>query len=63
VRAEYVARMIADGRLVTTLEQWMPPPSDGFVLYYPGRRQNPAALQALIDFLRKTLKTDAGAKT
>jgi DNA-binding transcriptional LysR family regulator len=60
VRAEYVARMIADGRLVPTLEQWMPPPSDGFVLYYPSRRQNPAALKALIDFLRKNLKTGAG---
>jgi DNA-binding transcriptional LysR family regulator len=45
-----------------TLAQWMPPPSDGFFLYYPSRRQNPAALQALIDFLRKNLKTDAGAK-
>jgi DNA-binding transcriptional LysR family regulator len=62
VRADFVAPMIADGRLVPTLEQWMPPPSDGFFLYYPSRRQNPGALQALIDFLRKNLKTDAGAK-
>jgi len=62
VRAEYVAPMLGDGRLVATLDQWMPPPSDGFFLYYPSRRQNPAALQALIDFLRKNLKKDAGAK-
>ena len=48
--------MIADGRLVPLLETWMPPPSDGFFLYYPSRRQNPAALQALIDLLRQNFK-------
>jgi DNA-binding transcriptional LysR family regulator len=53
---DYVAPMIAAGRLVTLLEAWMPPPSDGFFLYYPSRRQNPAALQALIEFLRADLK-------
>jgi hypothetical protein len=34
----------------------MPPPTDGFFLYYPSRRQNPAPLQALVDFLRENLK-------
>jgi DNA-binding transcriptional LysR family regulator len=53
---DYVAPMIADGRLVQLLTDWMPPPSDGFFLYYPSRRQNPAALQVLIDFLRSNLK-------
>ena len=32
----------------------MPRPSDGFVLYYPSRRQNPAALRCLAKFLPKT---------
>jgi DNA-binding transcriptional LysR family regulator len=59
VLSEYVAPMVADGRLVAVLEQWIPPPADGFFLYYPSRRQNPAALQALIDFLRQSLKTGA----
>jgi DNA-binding transcriptional LysR family regulator len=58
--SDYVAPLIAEARLVAVLEDWMPPPSDGFFLYYPSRRQNPAALQALIDFLRKNLKTGAG---
>jgi DNA-binding transcriptional LysR family regulator len=57
---DYVAAMIADGRLVPTLKDWMPPPSDGFFLYYPSRRQNPAALQVLVDFLRKNLKSTHG---
>jgi DNA-binding transcriptional LysR family regulator len=54
---DYVAPMIAAGRLVPLLEAWMPPPSDGFFLYYPSRRQSPASLQALIDFLRANLKS------
>ncbi len=43
---------IASGRVVSVLEPWqlvMPP----FALYYPSRRQMPAALKALVDFLRK----------
>ena len=46
---------IAEGRLISLLEDWMPH-RGGFVLYYPSRRQNPAALQAFIDFLRATVK-------
>lgn len=53
---DYVAPMISAGRLVPLLETWMPPPSEGFFLYYPSRRQNPASLRALIDFLRANLK-------
>ena len=53
---ENVAPLIASGRLVRVLREWMPPPTDGFFLYYPSRRQNPAPLEALVDFLRANLK-------
>jgi DNA-binding transcriptional LysR family regulator len=42
---------IAAKRLVPLLEEWAPP-SVGFYLYYPSRRQTPAALKALVAFLR-----------
>jgi LysR family transcriptional regulator, regulator of peptidoglycan recycling len=48
----YVAAAIANGRLVSLLDEWQPSGA-AFALYYPSRRQTPAALQALIDFLRK----------
>jgi DNA-binding transcriptional LysR family regulator len=48
---EHVAERIARGELVRVLEDWCPP-FDGFFLYYPSRRQQPAALQALVDALR-----------
>ena len=49
---EFVAADVREGRLVRLLEDWTPRlPS--FYLYYPSRRQIPAPLQALIDFLRK----------
>ena len=46
---------IRDGRLVSVLERWQPamPP---FSLYYPSRRQIPAALKALVEFLRRSGK-------
>ena len=49
---------IADGTLQGVLQAWMPKPSDGFVLYYPSRRQNPAALRCLADFLRDNLRRE-----
>jgi DNA-binding transcriptional LysR family regulator len=55
---EYVAQNIADGRLVQVLEDWMPAIPDSYFLYYPSRRQQPAALKALIDALRANLKAD-----
>lgn len=58
----FVQPMISRGRLVPLLEKWMPPPSDAYFLYYPSRRQNTAALQALIDYLRTNLKTNAKAR-
>ena len=45
------ARHLASGALVRVLEDWCQP-FPGFFLYYPSRRQQPAALVALIDVLR-----------
>ena len=39
------------GRLVSVLEEWLPP-FEGPFLYYPSRRHMPAALRAFVDFLR-----------
>jgi DNA-binding transcriptional LysR family regulator len=47
----YVADHIARGRLVRVLEDWCPP-FEGYFLYYPSRRHQPPALQALVDALR-----------
>jgi len=48
---EQVAERITRGELLRVLEDWCPP-FDGFFLYYPSRRQQPAALRALVDALR-----------
>jgi DNA-binding transcriptional LysR family regulator len=48
---EYVAQQLESGALVRALEDWCPPFA-GFFLYYPSRRQQPAALSAVIDALR-----------
>ena len=48
---DYVAEHIARGRLVRVLEDWCPP-FDGYFLYYPSRRHQPPALQALVAALR-----------
>jgi DNA-binding transcriptional LysR family regulator len=42
---------LASGALERVLEDWSPP-FPGFFLYYPSRRQQPAALSALIETLR-----------
>jgi DNA-binding transcriptional LysR family regulator len=42
---------LSSGALVRVLEDWCPPFA-GYFLYYPSRRQQPAALSALIDTLR-----------
>ena len=49
---EYVASLVANGRLVSLLDKSALPVTDGFFLFYPSRRQNSAALRALIEFLR-----------
>lgn len=61
VMRAYVMPWLASGELVGLLEDWIPPPSDGFFLYYPSRRQNPAALAAFIDFLRTETRRSGGA--
>ena len=58
---DYVASLVADGRLVSLLDKTVLPVTDGFFLFYPSRRQNPAALRALIEFLRSDFR--AGAKS
>jgi DNA-binding transcriptional LysR family regulator len=45
--------LIAKGRLVQVLEDWCPV-FPGYFLYYPSRRNQPAALAALINTLRHT---------
>jgi DNA-binding transcriptional LysR family regulator len=54
----YAKAAVAAGTLQGILQTWMPRPSDGFVLYYPSRRQNPAALRCLADFLRENLRRE-----
>ena len=48
---EDAAPYLASGALVSMLEDWCQP-FPGFFLYYPSRRQQPAALSALIAVLR-----------
>ena len=48
---DHAAPHLASGALVRVLEDWCPPFA-GYFLYYPSRRQQPAALAALIDTLR-----------
>jgi DNA-binding transcriptional LysR family regulator len=57
----YTVEALADpflrsGQLVRVLEDWSPS-FDGLFLYYPGRRQVPVALRALIDMLRSTRRS------
>jgi len=58
---EYFAPMLADGRLVTVLDDWAPPPFEGFYLYYPSRRQIRPALKVFIDFLRSSRRAKRSA--
>ena len=48
----YAAPFIAAGTLLRVLEDWCPP-FPGYFLYYPSRRQQPGALSALIETLRR----------
>ena len=50
---ESLSGMIAEGRLVQVLREWCPV-FPGYFLYYPSRRNQPAALAALIEALRFT---------
>lgn len=48
---EHVTDTVASGKLVRVLEDWCPP-FDGYFLYYPSRRHQSLALQALVEALR-----------
>jgi len=48
---DHASPYLASGVLVRVLDDWCPP-FPGYFLYYPSRRQQPAALAALIDALR-----------
>jgi len=47
----YVCAALRAKKLVSLLPDWMPA-NDDLYLYYPSRRQNPAALEAFIAFLK-----------
>jgi len=49
----HVADDLASGRLVALLDEWTPS-YPGICLYYPSRRQMPAALRAFIDLVHET---------
>jgi DNA-binding transcriptional LysR family regulator len=51
IMEDQVADRLADRRLVCTLEDWCPP-FTGYHLYYPSRRQPPAAFALVVDALR-----------
>ena len=51
VSDERVAAQLESGELIRVLDDWCQP-FPGFFLYYPSRRQQPAALAALINALR-----------
>lgn len=53
VAEDRIAQHLATGDLVRVLEDWCPP-FPGFFLYCPSRKQQPAALAAVIDTFRFT---------
>ena len=51
VAEDRITEHLASGALVRVLEDWCPP-FPGFFLYYPTRKQQPAALAAVIAVFR-----------
>jgi DNA-binding transcriptional LysR family regulator len=51
VPEDHVMTLVAEGRLQRVLEDWCPPFA-GYHLYYPSRRQQPAAFALLVEALR-----------
>jgi DNA-binding transcriptional LysR family regulator len=62
VARDYAQQSLTAGKLVTVLDDWQPPPFDGFFLYYPSRRHIRGPLRALVDFLRKASKVNARSR-
>ncbi len=60
IPASLIESHIASRRLIPLLEDWAPR-SVGFFLYYPSRRQIPAALRAFIDFVKAHAGDGAGS--
>jgi DNA-binding transcriptional LysR family regulator len=56
-----VRTALAEGRLETALDAFLPP-FEGFYLYYPSRLQMPPKLRVFIDFLRTRVAALSGAK-
>jgi DNA-binding transcriptional LysR family regulator len=48
-----VAAALKMGEFVTVLDDYAPPPLDGFYLYYPNRRLIRPALKAFVEFFRQ----------
>ncbi|MGH6977558.1 MAG: hypothetical protein ACREED_11075 [Stellaceae bacterium] len=44
-------------RIGELFEDWLPPDTDGFFLYYSSQRQVPVPFQVLVSFLRENLKS------
>jgi DNA-binding transcriptional LysR family regulator len=57
---QYARPYLDSGGLVRVLQEWLPP-VDGFFLYYPSRKNVPAALRALIEHLRVPTKPSSHA--
>ncbi|WP_426661110.1 LysR family transcriptional regulator [Rhodanobacter aciditrophus] len=57
----FAREALADGRLESVLDDWLPP-FDGFHLYYPSRFQVPPKLRVFIDFLRERRQAAAAAQ-
>jgi DNA-binding transcriptional LysR family regulator len=54
---QLAAKFLADGRLVTLLDDWAPV-LPGFYLYHSSTRQQPPVVRALIDFMHANLGVD-----
>ncbi|MBN8468309.1 LysR family transcriptional regulator [Corallococcus exiguus] len=55
---QWLRPLLDAGRLVPVLEEFSPP-FPGWYLYYPKQRYTPAAVRALVDFLRRETKPAA----
>lgn len=53
---DQITTPVAEGRLIRVLAKWCPP-SPGYYLYHPNRRQTPPALAALIKALQTRLES------